>query len=116
MLSYKIMKLDEFDDAVFYRVACGCSSKDHDFELWLEYDRKINDITMMISKKLYWKHHYENWPWYERVWKRLVAGLKLIFGGFLEMEADVLFMEKKHIKGFIEAMNEGLTKMKNISK
>jgi len=105
------MKIDEFDYSVFYRVACGCGSKNHDFELWLEYDEKLNDITLMIEKTLYWKHHYELSPWYERIYKRLFAGLKLIFGGYLEMQADVLFMDKKHIEDFIEALQEGIIKI-----
>lgn len=111
MLSYKVMKIEEFDDAVFYRIACGCGSKDHDFELWLEHDKEINDITMIISKKLYWKYQYKGWPWYEKLWKRFWAGIRLTFGGYLEMEADVLFMKSEHIRGFIEALEEGLTKI-----
>ena len=115
MISYKVMKIDEFDDSVFYRIACACGSKDHEFELWLEYDKKINDITLMIEKTLYWKYHYELSPWYEKIYKRLFAGLKLIFGGYLEMQADVLFMDKEHIEGFIEALQEGITKIEHSS-
>ena len=111
MISYKVMKIDEFDDSVFYRIACACGSKDHSFELWLEYDKDINDITLMIEKTMYWKYQYALSPWYEKIYRRLFAGLKLIFGGCLKMEADVLFMDKKHIEGFIEALQEGITKI-----
>lgn len=111
MISYKVMKTDEFDDSIFYRIACGCGSRDHDFELWLEYDKDINDITLMVEKTLYWKYYYDLSPWYEKIYKRLFAGLKLIFVGYLEMQADVLFMDKKHIEGFIEALQEGIIKI-----
>jgi hypothetical protein len=113
MISYKVMKTDDFDDSVFYRIACGCGNKNHEFELWLEYDEDINDITLMIEKTVYWKYHYELSPLYEKIYKRLFAALKLIFGGYLEMQADVLFMDKKHIEGFIEALQEGIVKIDN---
>jgi hypothetical protein len=115
MISYKVMKVDEFDDSVFYRIACTCGSKDHEFELWLEYDKDINDITLMIEKTLYWKYYYALSSWYEKIYKRLFAGLKLILGGYLEMQTDVLFMDKEHIEGFIEALQEGLVKIEQKS-
>lgn len=111
MISYRVMKIAEFNDSAFYRIACACGNKDHEFELWLEYDKDINNITLMIGKTLYWKYYYEFSPWYEKIYRRLFAGLKLIFGGYLEMQADVLFMDKKHIEGFIEALQEGITKI-----
>lgn len=117
MISYKVMKIDEFNDSVFYRIACGCGDRDHDFELWLEYDKDINDITLMIEKTLYWSSHYQSWPWYERMYKRFSSALRLIFYGHLKIEADILFMKKEHIEGFIEALKDGMTKIeKNDSK
>lgn len=113
MLSYKIMKIEEFDDAVFYRIACECGSKEHDFDLWLEYDEDINDISMIISKEVYWSACYTSWPWYEKIWKRFLAVIKLTFCGHLKMEADVLFNKPEHIKGFIEALNGGLIKLED---
>jgi len=109
-LSYKVMKMDEYHDTIFYRIACACGDQDHDFTLWLEYDREINDITMMIEKKLYWNNYYNASSWYKRIWERLRDGIVLIFGGYLEMQADILFNDKEHITGFIQALEEAKNK------
>ena len=106
--AYKVMKVEEFDDAVFYRVACGCGSRNHDFELWMEYDKELKYVTMSISQTMYWKHYYELYPWYERWFKRVCCSIKILFGGRIEMESDVLFSKKEHIESFIGALKVGL--------
>lgn len=115
-ISYKVMKMDEFNDAIFYRIACACGDSDHDFMLWLEYDKEIDDITLMIEKKLYWKDYFSTCSWYEKAWKRLRDGIRLIFGGYLEMTSDILFMDKEHIDEFIKALEEGRNKIQRTVK
>lgn len=110
MPAYKIMKVEEFDDAVFYRVACGCGSKDHDFEVWMEYDKELKYVSLSISQTMYWKYYFGYCKWYEKWFRRICASVKILFGGRIEMESDVLFTKKEHIVGFINALKEGMEK------
>jgi len=110
-ISYKVMKTLEFPDqqAVYYSIACDCGDIDHNMEVDFEWDDGI--MEMFLYKTFYWKEYYRCLPWYERVWKRISASLKLLFGGYVEMQGDILIMEEEHIDSFIEALQEGKGKI-----
>jgi len=68
-------------------------------------------MEMFLYKTFYWKEYYACYPWYLRVCKRISASFKLMFGGYVEMQGDILIMEEEHIDSFIEALQEGKGKI-----
>ena len=44
--TYRVMKIHDFGNSIFYRVACGCTDPDHEATLILEFDE--NDSKIMI--------------------------------------------------------------------
>ena len=47
MISKKVMKTEEFDNSIYYRLLCGCGSKDHDVTLEFEHDEKIPEMIFL---------------------------------------------------------------------
>ena len=111
MTSYNIMKLKEFDDSVFYRAACDCTSKDHDITLMLSKDDSDSiDLVLFMDVRF---HSWWNMNWFKIQWLKFKWILKLIFTGRIEMEGDFIFQGKEHIQEFINALNEGMDKLEN---
>lgn len=111
MTSYRIAKIEEYNSAIFYRALCPCGSSEHDYTIWLEYDKEINDITMYICKKMYWSGHFKVYSFLTRILKRIKSSMVLLFGGYLEVESDILFSNSKQIEDFIGALKEGMDKL-----
>ena len=111
-LSYKVMRTNEFPDqqSVWYRISCGCGSEEHDMNIELEYADGF--MEMFIYKTFYWKYFYAGLPWYDKLWKRISASAKILFGGYIEMQGDIIITEDEHIDSFIEALQEGKGKLK----
>ena len=106
-LSYKVMRTHEFPDqqSVYYRISCDCDDIEHDMEIEFEWDRGV--MEMFLYKTFYWKHFYSAYPWYNRLMKRIFASIKLLFGGYIEMQGDLLIMEEEHVDSYIDALKEG---------
>ena len=96
-ISYRVMKTLDLPDqgCVFYRIACSCGDNKHDMDIEFEWDDGI--MEMFLYKTFYWKDYYACFPWYCKIWKRISASLKLMFGGYVEMQGDILIMEEEHI-------------------
>ena len=108
MISYKVMKSLDLKDSVYYRIECGCGNPEHDFQIEFTHNDVI--VEMILSTTIYWKNYYACCHWHERLWKRIVASFKLLFGGYIEMQGDFILREEKHIDSFIEALEEGKNK------
>ena len=50
----KIMKLDEYEDAIFYRAACACTDSRCDLNLELELDEELDMIFLNMYEDLYY--------------------------------------------------------------
>lgn len=108
MISNKVMKLDEFKDSVYYRVACGCGSDEHGTTIEVEYDKDLPGMVFVnFYKRLVWSSHWGNYNIAERFWKRIKGALKILFLGYIEVEESLILRDKEHIDGFIEALEEG---------
>lgn len=113
MISYRVMKTHEFDDSIFYRVACDCTDNEHDVRLELEsteVDKKLRILTMRISANLQWASYYAE-TWYGRIWERIITPIKMLITGRVEVYHEILFLHENHIDSFIAAMEEGKEKM-----
>lgn len=107
MISDRVMKTEEFDDSVYYRIACGCGSDEHDTTIEFEYDKDIPSMVFInFYKKLIWSSHWDG-NFITRFWRRIIGALKILFLGYIEVEESMILRDKEHIDGFIEALNEG---------
>lgn len=111
MISHKVMKMDEFNEAVFYKADCSCGMDDHIATIEMEYDHRINDISINFYKKIAWCSHWGNYNWFERKWKQLQASIKLLFTGYIELEETFTLEGGEHLDSFIDALNEGKRKV-----
>lgn len=88
-----VMKVSEYKDFVYYRIACGCLSDRHDASLIFENDDGLVSIT--LSQTLRSKNI-----------NRFKLLFKLLFTGKVELEGDFILTEN-NVDGFIEALEEG---------
>lgn len=124
----KVMLLDssknKYDTSILYRISCDCGSKDCDIELELELDNDLKMMNLNFYKKIYFLS-YLNYYYctdddnrflkiikliisiIKVIFKRIGAGIKLLFTGRLEMEGCLILKDSDHINSFIEALEEG---------
>ena len=114
MISSKVMKTNEFDDAVYYRVACECGSDEHDVTIEFEKLPDIDDMIFLnFYKKIYWSSNWKsNDNWLRNIWFRIKGSLKILFLGYLELEGDFIIKGEEHIDSFTEALKEGKSYIK----
>lgn len=112
-ISYRVMKTHEFNDSIFYRVACDCTESEHDVRLELEIDNvgKLGILTMRLMANFAWASYYAD-TWYGRFWERIVTSIKMLIMGKVEVFHEILFLQENHINAFIAAIEEGKQKMK----
>lgn len=136
--SYKVMKLDEYKDEIFYRVACHCGSADCDMHMTLTLDRKYGMISMLFEKKMivtsnWWetkpvwfdifddtwketKENLRNWVWnlLSKFKNKIKVTWNIWIHGYIETSADLLFNDEKHIEAFVDAILSGKNEMAKI--
>jgi hypothetical protein len=107
MISKNVMKTNEFDDSIYYRVVCSCGSDDHDITIEFEKDKEIPSMIFLnFYKKIGWCSHWGNLNWFEGVWKRIKCSFLMLFTGYVELEESFTLSED-NIDPFIEAFTEG---------
>ena len=114
-ISYRVMKTDEFNNSVFYKVECDCRSDDHilGVEISLEHGKEISSMLFLtFYKKLQWTSWWQADWFYERWWKKAKLVCAVLFNGYIELDSDIILQGEEHIQGFIDAVNEGLNKIK----
>lgn len=81
----KLMKLEEYDDASYWRVACDCNSEDHDVAVWIEHEKQFgpHGFSMEISANVT-AHASWNDNWYQALLWRFKTALKVLFTGRIE--------------------------------
>ena len=91
MIADNVMKIDEFPDAVYYRVACSCGDPDCDMTLELEYDEEFNDVALHVYKTLAWNTYWGDGNCFTRFCRRLAGAFKILRAGKIEVSGDLLF-------------------------
>ena len=114
MISNKVMKMDEFNEAVFYKADCSCGSDDHITTIEMEYDHRINDISLNFYKTIAWCSNWGDENWFGRIWKRIKAATKILFTGYIDLEETFMIEGGEHLNTFIEALHEGKDKVEAI--
>ena len=113
-----VMKTGEFEDTVFYRVACDCADHEHDVTIEMEYDDDYGYVHVFFHKNIVW-HWWANsgvLGWLENKWRRIKAALKLLFTGWIELEESFLLKDPEHVQNFIDALEEGRAKLQGRAK
>lgn len=124
MTSQNIMKMSEFDDVVYYKAQCHCMDDDcvHTLELEssdFKVDGKIidRDINLKLYMDCYISDYFgKNQNFILRMWFRIKYALILLFTGRVFLEQYFMFNGEKGIQDYINALEEGLEKLKSIKK
>ena len=115
MISNKVMKTEEFEDSIYYRIACSCGSDDHDMTIEFEHDKKFPSMLFVnMYKKLAWSSYWgmDN-TWYKNIWKRITGAAKMLFKGYIEVEESFILKGEDHVDSFIKALEEGKVYIKS---
>ena len=115
-MTYRVMELDKYENAVFYRVACDCTCNDCDLTIELEDDKDFNQIMLNMFKNLVWSSYWGDRNWFQRLHRRISGALKILFIGRIKVEETFIFQGREHIASFLKAMEEGMNKMEKEEK
>jgi len=110
-ISKGVMKTMEFENVVMYRATCACHDQNHDVTISFEYDEDSNEIELYFYKNIDWSISWND-SWYKRIWRRITGSLKILFTGFIELEADFLIQDMDNIDNVITAMIDGRVLMR----
>jgi poly-D-alanine transfer protein DltD len=109
----KIMKTHEFNDSIIYRASCDCGSSECDLTLELEKDKDVEMLFLNLYKNLVWSSYWgSNDGWYVNLWRRIKCALTVLFTGYIKVEETFVFHDIEQIEHFINAINEGIEKLK----
>jgi hypothetical protein len=118
------MKMSEFEDAVFYKAQCNCMDDTctHTIELEMQ-DLKVNnvvehrDISLNFYTDCYLADYFgKDRNLISKMWFRIKYAFILIFTGKIMMEQYFMFNGKKAIQDYIDALQEGINKLDELSK
>jgi hypothetical protein len=108
---YRVMRTNEFGDAVYYRVCCDCGDEDCDLTLEFEYDKNINYVTLTIYKNLHASAHWgccwNHFDFIRVFWNKIKLMSSILFKGYIEVCEGTLLKDPEHIDNFIKALEEG---------
>lgn len=105
-----MMKSKEWEDAVYYRVACDCGSDEHDMSIWAETTGvddyyEIRFGTIMVAKD-YRNHFRSKWfRWLDSPVNRVAIALRVLFTGRVEMHHEFV-LGKENVRGLRVALQD----------
>jgi hypothetical protein len=104
-ISYRIMKIAQYDTAVSYRMACDCTSPHHDMTIELETDEDFLSLHLYadLETDVYWGQT----NFFQRCWRRIKIALRVLLTGHMKVGEEFLFQTDQHIDSFINALQEG---------
>lgn len=113
MISKNVMKMNEFNESIYYRVACDCGSNEDDVTIEFEFEKDCPDIIFLnFHKNILWSYNWGNLNWLQRLWRRITCSLTMLFKGRIELEESFILRGESNIDGFIEALIEGKSLIK----
>jgi hypothetical protein len=123
MTSNRISKISEGDKHIFYKAECACSLPNHSHIIEISdsmSDLGILEMTFYSTQvdKDWWKipdkdhpHALKNMWWAFK--RRIVCAFNILFKGYYETEVDFMLQGEEQIRDYINALEEGLAKIKN---
>lgn len=109
-ISYRVMRVNEFKDAVYYSVSCDCGDPEHIITIEICKDTpQFLDLNMYakVVTSVYWGSD----NWFKRLMKRIKISTTVLFKGWIELEETFLLRGEDHINSFIKALEEGKSKL-----
>lgn len=110
--SFRISKVNEWKNSIFYKAECGCGSNDCGLELELESNIDEEDsLYNSFSLNIFQDTNYYDWSnkneWYWRAWSRIKTCLRVLFTGRIKVSSEFIFQGEKQVRAFITALEEG---------
>jgi len=110
----RVMKLNEFENSVWYRAACSCGDERCDLTLELEKDEEISSMIFLnMYKNLYWSSHWKSDNKLFNLWLRIKVAAKVLFTGYIKIEESFIFKGEEQIDDFMDALKEGRDYLNN---
>lgn len=102
------MKIGDFEDSVFYRVACDCGSEKCDLTLELEYTGHIYlNMYKTLRAAAYFGKTWKYFDWF-RVFKNKLLMMWSIFRtNEIEVSESFVIGDEDQIDSFIEVLEAG---------
>ena len=108
----KIMKLDEYENSIYYRAACSCTDSRCDLSLDLELDKELDMIFLNMYEDLYYASYWKSDNWFIDKWYRIKGAVKLLFTGRIKVEDSFIFQGEEQINDFVNAIKQGMEQLK----
>lgn len=110
-MSLRVMKLDEFADSIYFRVACQCGEQNCDLILDLDYDKDFNAINLHMYKNLaasaHWGMDWDHFDFIRVLWNKIKMCWTLITKGYIQVSEETMIQGEEHIDNFIKALQQG---------
>lgn len=110
-MSLRVMKLDEFADSIYFRVACQCGEQNCDLVLEMEYDKTLDSINIHIYKNLvasaHWGIDWNHFDFIRVLWNKIKICWTIITKGHMQVSEETMIQGEEHIDNFIAALQQG---------
>lgn len=122
---------------IVYRIACSCGTKEHDLDMWVEFDKEFGDATITFYYKVDYFTNHQSTKIEEILsdighklkngfvrdvvfdirfkiesfvlfYRRMKDVWKLLRNKELKLESDTILYGEESIENFIKAILEGL--------
>ena len=97
--------LDDFNDFVFFKSTCRCSSDRHSVTVCVE--RLGNENAASMYFECGWRDNPED-SFAKCIWERLKTACRILFRGECYMDEEFIFRSKEHLEDFQNALSEAL--------
>jgi hypothetical protein len=108
---YRVMRIHEFGDAIYYRIACDCGEPNCDLTIEFEYDKDLNHVNLIIYKNLrasaHWGGYWNHFDFIRVFWNKIKMMWAILTRGYIEVCEGTLLTDFEHIDNFIKALQEG---------
>ena len=112
MTTNRIMKVHEFEKAIYYRASCSCGEPDCDLTLELERDDDCKMIFLNMYKNLCWSAHWRSDNFFQILWRKIKMACRILFTGYTKVEECFIFCGDEQIDDFLNALKEGRNYLK----
>jgi hypothetical protein len=99
-----IMKTNDWGNSKVYRVACSCSSEDHDHNVWVEAEDVGITVTIYSTTKTNW---WSKTRWYH-IWTLLTKG-------YIDTESTIHLTEQQSLN-YAETLKSAILDVKEFRK
>ena len=106
-ISKGVMLVRQWERSILYRVMCDCGDSEHDSTIEFEIDKKLGMLFLLFHKDVEYCHYDFNAPFDMKLRNfldRFRAAFRLIFTGYLKMNAEFLLKDLDHIDSFIAVL------------